>query len=333
MAESRSGAAAADSLHLAIEDVQPGDVVRRLVADGESVAVAEFTVVDVQQAVGAWQLLLMKNDIQKVDGEPSVVNGERIDGVPPRLTTMQTADGRLAVYVESSEAQLAQAIAQLRTQEEFQDLFRELRVGTPVDPDEIQIAALDGFAEQERRLQPDDSDAERLSEALVRNRRKSAPLRQAQQQPPPPAEPNSDSKAARRLATQEDNPAESPRRPEPQPPSIAERESPPAPSAPAAEALTAPQPPPAPPVSSFQFLVNIPQDSLLSFYSYRSPGHELEPDDPLHKSQAKDSTADKQIAQQQQNLPEQPRLLARRKEASEAPVRVIFLFNTRPAGE
>lgn len=116
--------------------VQIGDVVPYFETSGDRAAVVKMTVVDIHKAVDTLQVLLAKNEVPPVGDEEE----EAIEADALRRafggTSAETADGRLtAVYVESTDSQLASTLQALEADEQFLDL--ELRPPVPLEGVEL----------------------------------------------------------------------------------------------------------------------------------------------------------------------------------------------------
>ena len=101
--------------------VRVGDVVPYFCPPGDQAAVVRLTVVDVRKAAGDLQVLLAKNSVPPVADEES----DRADHkdvrleIAEQLRELETEEGLLALYVESSDAQLLSALEAIEADEQF----------------------------------------------------------------------------------------------------------------------------------------------------------------------------------------------------------------------
>ena len=120
-----------------LKDVPIGQVVEALDQQGEQVAVVKLTVVDRQQGLRDLQVLLKRHQIVSADAAPANENAAK-DGARSKNPSL------LAVYVETSDNQLAAAMRELQKEA----AFRQLTIDAP-----IAVAQLDPLMTSPRRLE------------------------------------------------------------------------------------------------------------------------------------------------------------------------------------
>jgi hypothetical protein len=106
--------------------LKPGDVVRYLETSGEEVTVLEVTVIDVQRALGALQVLFAKNAI--VADAETAATAEK--------TASRDGNRLHAVYVEATDDQLASTLNEMTSP----DIFVEIKRHSTVTIEELQAA-------------------------------------------------------------------------------------------------------------------------------------------------------------------------------------------------
>jgi hypothetical protein len=156
-----------------LRDVQIGDVIPYFAVAQNQVAVLEVTVIDVQKAVGTTQLLLEGNQILRIS-ELNTVRTTRDtlksdQALKPAIQTQKTTGGLFAVYIESSESQLAETMEQLR-REGFLD---DLKLRPPVELSQVKLAdsGTASDSEVDRRSQRKQEQAVgTLADAVTRGR-------------------------------------------------------------------------------------------------------------------------------------------------------------------
>ncbi|MCH7687509.1 MAG: hypothetical protein IH899_12640 [Planctomycetes bacterium] len=154
-----------------LRDVQIGDVIPYFAVARNQVAVLEVTVIDVQKAVGITQLLLERNQIPQIS-EPTTtritqgtLNTEQT--LKPAVQTQKTTGGLFAVYIESSESQLAETMEQLRQE----GILADLKLRPPVELSQVKLADSDSVAEANvRSQQKQEQAAGTLADAVTRGR-------------------------------------------------------------------------------------------------------------------------------------------------------------------
>lgn len=99
-------------------DVEIGDVVPYFKTSGDRVAVVEVTVVDIRRGWGAMQVLLARNSVPRLDQ----ADIDERDGEEQRATSIARSHRPLALYVETTERQLASTLAALQKDASFVDL-------------------------------------------------------------------------------------------------------------------------------------------------------------------------------------------------------------------
>lgn len=151
--------------------VRVGDVVPYFSPPGDRAAVVRLTVVDVRKAAGDLQVLLAKNSVLPVADEEEAAETEQPDVRPEideQLRQLETRDGLLALYVESTDAQLLSALEAIEADEQFVDFVLE----PPVELEGVELAAARKLNEQKGA--PVDAPhlyrKETLGEAVAANR-------------------------------------------------------------------------------------------------------------------------------------------------------------------
>jgi hypothetical protein len=154
-----------------LRDVQIGDVIPYFAVARNQVAVLEVTVVDVQKAVGTTQLLLEGNQIPRIvetiTGGDAQNNLNTEKAVKSGVQSQKTTVGLFAVYIESSESQLAETMEQLRRE----GILTALKLLPPVELSQVKLADSDMVvATNNRSRQKQEQDVGTLADAVMRGR-------------------------------------------------------------------------------------------------------------------------------------------------------------------
>jgi negative regulator of sigma E activity len=185
--------------------IRIGEVVPYLQVSGDRTAVIEVTVVDVNRAVGRLEVLLERKLVQPLTNEPRQ-QGLLKKGAGKLLSLGPSADKKaktelIAVYVESTQAQLAQVMSEL--DRETQSLHVSLR--PPVALGDVRVRPdsdvwADLFHRDRRRMPQTLADAAAFGRQVViaKSARKADGTPGGTKRPAPPSVPKDDAKDAKR---------------------------------------------------------------------------------------------------------------------------------------
>ncbi|MEX0717613.1 MAG: hypothetical protein WD066_13555, partial [Planctomycetaceae bacterium] len=118
-AEETASFGPSDVLRFRDRPPEVGEVLRFVERSGDEVAIVEVTVLDVQQAAGALEILLERNAISPADEDTPANSAARpnapaVDDAPSRPTDASVAGQELvAVYVETTDRQFADVLEQM----------------------------------------------------------------------------------------------------------------------------------------------------------------------------------------------------------------------------